>query len=154
MGDANGFTCSVCGFSLWLPIESIGVSYLGLYNDARFPGRCILALKNHCEHWEDLNASVLHQLVDESQRVIQAIKGVTGSERVNLAVLGNTDGHIHFHLIPRFPLEESSPGRSPWNDPRPRSPMPEGQVDALIAGLRLALREHRESGVEEPPNRT
>jgi diadenosine tetraphosphate (Ap4A) HIT family hydrolase len=145
MGEAEGFTCPVCEFSLWLPIASIGLSYLGLYNDARFPGRCILALEDHFEHWEDLDSSILHPLVDESQSAIQAIKTVTGSERVNLAVLGNTDGHIHFHLIPRYPLEEASPGRSPWNDPRPRSPMSEDQVDSLITSLRLALRGQRES---------
>lgn len=132
------FACGVCGFSLWLPIAELEVSMLGLYSDRRFPGRCILALKDHAEHWDGLNHDLLHKFVDESQIAVGAIRKATGVERVNLAVLGNTDPHIHFHLIPRNPDSEPNPTKSPWNDPRKQEQLLTSDADRLqraIAGF-------------------
>jgi len=39
------YRCATCGFELHHPIATLSVSALGLYDDARFPGRCILALR-------------------------------------------------------------------------------------------------------------
>ena len=112
------FLCDVCGFELWQPVAELSVSVLGLYNDDRFPGRCILVLKDHREHWEDLDSGLLGEFASDSQRAVKAITTATGSIRVNLAILGNTDPHLHFHLIPRNPNIEPNPKKSPWNDPR------------------------------------
>jgi diadenosine tetraphosphate (Ap4A) HIT family hydrolase len=122
-----------------MPIADLGASVLGLYDDGRFPGRCLLVLKEHREHWEDLQAPVLNSFVADSQRAMRAIRAVTGSSRVNLAVLGNTDAHVHSHLVPRFPDLELLPGKSPWNDPRPLFPLPPGEAERLIEGLAAAV---------------
>ena len=133
------FQCEVCAFELWLPIGKLGVSTLGLYDDARFPGRCILVLDQHEEQWEDLDSALLYSFVDDSQRAIAAIKSVTSVVRVNLAVLGNTDSHVHFHLIPRFPETEELPHKSPWNDKRPVSKLAAERASDLVDALRLAV---------------
>jgi diadenosine tetraphosphate (Ap4A) HIT family hydrolase len=129
----QGFQCPICGFGLWHPIGALKVSHLGLYDDARFPGRCILSLNDHAEHWEELDPSLLHDFVDDSRTAISAIRGATGAQRVNLAVLGNTDPHIHFHLIPRSPSTEPNPMKSPWSDPRKQEQLPPGTVSELIS---------------------
>ena len=115
----EAFTCEVCGFRLWLPIAELNVSMLGLYSDRRFfPGRCLLALKEHAEHWEGLSHDLLHQFVDDSQIAIDAIRKATEVEHRESGDIGNTDPHVHFHLIPRYPESEPNPTKSPWNDPR------------------------------------
>ena len=129
------YVCSVCGFALWNPVCQLRVSFLGLYNDARFPGRALLVLNEHIEHWEDIPSSLLNAYVADSQKAIKALSAVTNAERVNLAVLGNTDAHVHFHLIPRYPEREELPNKSPWNDPRPQTKLDKDAMKELIAAL-------------------
>ena len=129
------YKCPQCGFGLWNPVGSLEVSTLGLYNDGRFPGRSILVLNEHIEHWEDVPSELLSAYVADSQHAIRAIAQVTGASRVNLAVLGNTDAHVHFHLIPRYPDAEAFPGKSPWNDPRPSQKLGELELERLVHAL-------------------
>lgn len=134
------FTCSECSFSLWIPVAPLGVSFLGLYDDNRFPGRCILALQPHYESWQDIPSSVLNPFVADSQLAARAITVATGANRVNLAVLGNADPHVHFHMIPRYPDREELPSRSPWDDPRPKGSLGL-ESGVLVSRIRDALRD-------------
>jgi diadenosine tetraphosphate (Ap4A) HIT family hydrolase len=120
----NNFICEQCKFELYLPIVSLYdtnnqiFSSLGLYDDARFPGRCILSLHNHYEHIEDMPDEDLFIFMKHIKQSIEAIKSVTQVDRVNIAILGNTVSHVHAHLIPRYPNNEKYPNKSPWNDDR------------------------------------
>lgn len=107
-----------CGFVLWNPIAKSETSRLGLYDDARFPGRCILRLDAHYDSLEELPEDILISFMEDVQTSISAIKAATGAVRVNVAILGNRDSHVHAHLIPRFPEKEQFPDCSPWNDQR------------------------------------
>lgn len=111
--------CKDCGFELWEPIAELSYSCLGLYDDARFPGRCILSLKEHWEDFSSLPHAQLYAFVSDAQRAAQAILKATGASRINYAILGNTVPHVHFHIIPRYPEIEELPDKAPWNDPRP-----------------------------------
>lgn len=133
------YACSECGFALWNPVCQLDVSFLGIYNDDRFPGRSILALNEHFEHWEDLPTALLNAYVADSQRAMRAISKATGAARVNLAVLGNTDSHVHFHLIPRYPESEALPNKSPWNDTRTQGKLEKGVVAGLVSDIRNQL---------------
>lgn len=117
------FRCNTCEFELFNPIAETKTSYLGLYDDARFPGRSILMLKEHYDNIEDVPAELSHSYLDEIKSVIVAMKEVLHVERVNMSILGNTISHVHAHLIPRYPIQEQFPHKSPWNDPRPHSPL-------------------------------
>ena len=110
--------CLECGFLLWEPIAVSAHSRLGLYNDDRFPGRCILALHGHYASLDALPPEVLIGFMSDVQTAIRAIQIATGAARVNTAILGNRDPHVHAHLIPRYPEHEEFPDCSPWNDPR------------------------------------
>lgn len=117
--------CETCGFSLWNPIKNLSTSSLSLYDDGRFPGRCILKLNLHYEALEDIPNLLLNQYMADVKEAVNLIKQVTGSLRVNIAILGNTVPHVHAHLIPRYPENEQYPGKSPWNDQRLLFPLPE-----------------------------
>jgi len=137
--DIPDYVCPTCGFELWHPIGTLSVSYLGFYSDSRFPGRCLLVLRDHYESWESLPPDLLHEFVDDSQKAIRTIENVTGSRRVNIAVLGNAEPHVHFHLIPRYPRIEPLPNKAPWEDPRPRSQLASEENERLVSKLRIAL---------------
>ena len=131
--------CAECSFKLHDPIKSLTVSDMALYNDARFRGRSILALREHRDSWEDIEPELLHALMDDSQTAVRAIKKATGCERVNIAALSNTVSHVHLHLIPRFPGEEADPKRSPWRDPRPEAQMEDKKAAKLIIDIKKFL---------------
>lgn len=123
--------CEVCGFLLWEPIASSIYSKLGFYNDDRFPGRCILELSEHRDSFESLPMNSMLGFVRDIQIAIQAIRIVTGAKRVNVAILGNRDPHLHAHLIPRFPSQEEFPDCSPWNDPRSKGYLSGDEVTSM-----------------------
>jgi len=126
--------CDICpnGFELWNPVADLPDTYVGLYDDNRFPGRCLVVLKEHHEHFNELSADCVNKFMTQIQQVMDVVKLVTGVERVNLAILGNTVPHIHAHLIPRYPDEEKYPGKSPWNDPRTLVTLPTAERIELI----------------------
>ncbi len=113
--------CPTCDFHMYLPVPapSLRVTRLGLYSDARFPGRCLLAFTGHVTHMEDLAPDVLAAFWADAARVGAAVRRIHGAQRVNYAVLGNADPHLHVHIVPRQPSAEPLPTRPPWNDPRP-----------------------------------
>jgi diadenosine tetraphosphate (Ap4A) HIT family hydrolase len=139
LSSSDCFRCPSCGFELWNPICQMNVSFLGLYDDGRFPGRTILVLNEHFEHWEDIPRELLNEFVADSQRAMRAMSALTGASRINLAVLGNTDAHVHFHLIPRRRDSEPNPSKSPWNDPRPLTKLSRRQIVELVEELRSNL---------------
>jgi diadenosine tetraphosphate (Ap4A) HIT family hydrolase len=118
------FECEICGFKLFLPIIKLKVSYLGLYDDSRFPGRCLLVYQYHCEHFEELQGTELSDFVNDIQTCVSALKNALNINRVNFAVLGNVESHLHVHLIPRSKITDPIPTQAPWAHPEPSSKLP------------------------------
>lgn len=115
------YVCLTCGFDLWLPICDLRVSTLAFYNDARFPGRCILALKEHYDHLHEVPDQIAMEYMLDVRDAGKAIQEVTELERLNYAVLGNVVPHVHTHIIPRGAVGDVNPGRPPWEDAAPHT---------------------------------
>jgi diadenosine tetraphosphate (Ap4A) HIT family hydrolase len=128
--------CPQCGFELWKPIGAFEFSDLGLYDDARFPGRCILSLRPHYEQFDELPEHLRSAFMNEVAIASKAIRLATGANRVNMSILGNAEAHVHAHLIPRYPMDEERPNQSPWSDPRALRPLDAIQAEALRAAVR------------------
>lgn len=123
--------CQQCGFELWEPIAQSTYTSLGLYNDDRFPGRCILSLREHKESLEKLTVDAMVFFMRDIQIAMKAIRQATNATRVNVAILGNRETHLHAHLVPRFPENEQFPDYSPWNDLRPKRKLPCAETERL-----------------------
>ncbi len=94
------YPCRSCSFSLWLLIARLDVSHLGLYDDARFPGRCLLVFDRHVEDFSTIPPEDAARFVGDLQHAARAIAAVVKPARLNYALLGNKEPHVHFHLIP------------------------------------------------------
>lgn len=132
------WTCASCGFDLWIPVASLAASEVGFYDDARFPGRCIVALRDHHEHLDEVPADLRRAFGDDVARVGAAVRAAVDPVRVNYAVLGNTVAHVHSHVIPR-PVDDPVPMRPPWEHPVPRAPNEDTVAQQLIGALRDLL---------------
>lgn len=131
--------CPECGFKLWLPIAELQRSRLGLYDDARFPGRCILVFDRHEEQLHELSPSEACAFLEDAQVAARAIARATASPRINYAIFGNTEPHLHWHLIPRQPGDEPLPARPPWEHPERPAPLGADQVTRLVKSIRDAI---------------
>lgn len=123
--------CVECGFFLFHPVGSFSVSHLGIYSDERFPGRSILVLNQHEENIDTMPEDLYMDFCKDIRRAVALLKEATGSERINVSILGNTEPHVHAHLIPRWAEKEALPGKSPWNDPRAYAPLSPEELDKI-----------------------
>lgn len=124
--------CGTCGFQLWRPIAPLSVTDVGLYDDARFPGRMIVALRGHYDHFDELPGEVAAALMVDVQRISGILRKGLGADRVNVAILGNQEPHVHAHVIPRYSVREPLPKNSPWQDPRTREALEPVEREDLI----------------------
>jgi diadenosine tetraphosphate (Ap4A) HIT family hydrolase len=141
--DDARYTCKECAFDVWLPIVELETSTLGLYDDVRFPGRCLLVYHEHVEHLTELTTAAACAFFEDARTAASAILGITGASRMNYAVLGNTEPHLHFHLIPRIVASDPVPTRPPWDHPEQRAPMEPQKIESLRSRLRAALSPER-----------
>lgn len=137
-GLVTAAPCSTCGFALWIPITRLDVSSVGLYDDGRFPGRLIVSLNEHRDHVDELSEVELTRFMCDIQTATRVLRADEDVVRVNIAILGNQESHVHAHVIPRRPEREPLPSNAPWQDLRPRA--------ALAAGLRTEIAESLAAG--------
>lgn len=133
------YTCRTCGFELWVPIARLGVSTLGLYDDARFPGRCLLVLDEHVDDFAEVPRGLREEFMDDVQLAARTIASAVSADRINYAVLGNAIEHVHFHLIPRDRSFDPVPTRAPWAHPEPATSLGAERRSDLVGVIRGRL---------------
>lgn len=86
---------------LW--IADLNVSTLLLYRDQRFRGYCILSF----EPWDATSLEMLSDKEYEAffldlRRASEAIRKAFQPDHMNYELLGNTNPHLHWHIVPRY----------------------------------------------------
>ena len=138
--DWGTFGCEDCGFSLWNPLAELRVSFLGFYDDARFPGRCLLVYREHVEHFTQLSDRDAAAFTADSRLAAEAILSCTSADRINYAILGNSEPHLHMHLIPRTRTADPIPKRPPWEHPESKGPLPPDDAEVLREAIKARVR--------------
>jgi diadenosine tetraphosphate (Ap4A) HIT family hydrolase len=108
--------CGTCGFKLGEPLAALAVSDLCFVSDHRFPGRCVVTLHLHASELFDLDAPVRRAFADDVSAAARAIKLAVHAFKMNYEILGNSDPHLHCHLIPRQ-VDEPKPKLPAWLHP-------------------------------------
>lgn len=130
--------CSTCGFRVLQPVREFKGTTLGLYDDARFPGRCILALNVHAEDFFRLDEATARMFMDEAREAARAIRQAVGAGRINFAILGNKEPHVHAHLIPRGGPLDKPLDRTPWESQIPTRRLEPIERATILDKLRVA----------------
>ena len=139
METPEPYRCTECGLQIGDVIANLESGALAHYSDREFAGRCVLALREHAEHLEELSPADLTQLMLDVGRAGRAIRKATGATRINYAVLGNAAPHIHVHLIPRGGANDLRGTDTPWGPPQPAEPLPEDDAERLRREIAMAL---------------
>lgn len=122
---------------LWLATLPSG--RVRLQNDGDFPGYCILYFRRHVTELLDLTPAERGRLVEDLACLAQAVKTCCRPAKLNYACLGNEVPHLHWHVVPRYPLDGwwgQSFMLRPGDQTRPQATEEYGR---LRAALRAAL---------------
>lgn len=103
-------------------------------------GYCCLVLKRHAVELYDLSTDEGAALMEDLQRVAEALQTITGAVKLNFEIHGNTIPHLHVHLLPRY---KGDPFENRPIDPRliRESPYKEGEFERFRRLLQARLGE-------------
>lgn len=138
--------------ALMTPLAGMTWSDVYLFNDQKHRGRCIVALREHCDELFQLSDAQRDGFFAEVAAVAEAVCRYAGADKINYAVYGDNVTHFHVHLVPK--IRDGLQWGGPFTDSVPKVTLsPEefqqtgrallDQLDAAAARRRLPAAEHR-----------
>jgi diadenosine tetraphosphate (Ap4A) HIT family hydrolase len=109
--------CLLCLPSRYPLIWSNSDFRVVLINDHSYPGYCRVESIAHVKEMTDLSDSRRHEFMRIVFMVEEALRSHLVPEKINLATLGNITPHLHWHIIPRYKLDNHFP-ESIWSNPK------------------------------------
>lgn len=95
------------------------------------PGHTLVVPKQEVDQFFDLDEDILSAMLPFAKPIAQAIRQVTGVERVGMAVAGFDVPHAHLHLIPANSMMDM--------DFRRQAPVSHDELADMARRLREAL---------------
>ena len=87
---------------LMLYLCDIGPYKAYFFKNQCYPGRCIVAYKDHVRLMTDLSEADCAEYWTAVQKLGKAIAAVYNPAQINYATFGDKAGHIHCHLVPKY----------------------------------------------------
>ena len=100
-------------------IADLALSRLLISNDANYPWLLLVPRRRDAVEIIDLDDIDQHQLMAEVAAVSQALKAVTGCDKLNIAAIGNMVPQLHVHVVARRRDDPAWP-RPVWGAVAPR----------------------------------
>lgn len=120
-----------------LPLVELELCTVRLMNDANFPWLLMVPKRPDLVELTDLAPREQYELMDEIHDISEALKSVTGCDKLNVAMLGNQVRQLHVHVVARFESDAAWPGPI-WGKVEPK-PYGEADASALTKKLTAAL---------------
>ncbi|MGH6763240.1 MAG: HIT domain-containing protein [Phyllobacterium sp.] len=92
------------------PVTRLGLCTLRLMNDKRWPWLILVPQRPNMAEIHELTPLDQTMLTFEAGLVAQALKTVTGCDKINSGALGNVVRQLHFHIIARNTGDTGWPG--------------------------------------------
>ncbi len=87
--------------ALW--IADLSTSTLLLFRDQRFKGYCILSFAaRRTTSLESLSDDEYRMFLLDLRAASRAIRQALDPDHMNYELLGNSDPHLHWHIVPRY----------------------------------------------------
>jgi len=121
-----------------LQVSELKHCYVQLNRDQFFPGYTFVFAKAHVTELFHLEATVRHELIDEVNKVAEALFNLYQPTKINYELLGNMVPHMHWHLVPRFSDDPLWP-RPIWSEPHTEQHLDAATLARTVAALRQTL---------------
>ena len=121
-------------------IAELKSCYVILGDQQLYRGYCVLLAKLHATELYLMPAESARLLSDEMRLVAEAIAVVVKPWKMNYECLGNSEPHVHWHLLPRYETDEMRHGPI-WLRPESerKVSLDENDRRALIGSIRTQL---------------
>jgi diadenosine tetraphosphate (Ap4A) HIT family hydrolase len=106
--------------------------------DQFFPGWVFVVLRWHATELYELSTVERARLIEDVNRMAQALSVVYRPVKMNYELLGNQVAHIHWHVIPRL-AGDPEPRWPVWRVQHDPAALPPGEVVSRIDSIRRAL---------------
>ena len=91
------------GQAIMFKVGEMEAGVLYLFKDQAHKGRCALALKAHKkELCECTGRRSWPPSPEDLARASGAVKELWGCDKINLGSFGDTNPHLHFHIVPKY----------------------------------------------------
>ncbi|MGH7333906.1 MAG: HIT family protein [Candidatus Rokuibacteriota bacterium] len=124
--------------SVYRRIEVLPASIAILANDQFYPGYSLVIAKTHATELYQLSEHESTQYFQDMLRVAKAVAAAFTPNKMNYELLGNTVGHLHWHLFPRYAWDPN-PARPTWEHAHPPKSPSASEYAATIAAIRRGL---------------
>jgi len=118
-----------------LQVAELEECFVTLNRDQFFPGYCFVFAKKHVTELFHLDATRRHAIIDEVNRVAEALNELFQPTKMNYELLGNMVPHMHWHLVPRFTTDPLWP-RPIWAEPHDEVILTTAEYEERIAMIR------------------
>ena len=120
-----------------IAIGDLALCQLRLISDASYPWLVLIPRRPEVSEIVELDEADREVLMQEIVAVSQALKTLTGCDKLNVAALGNMVPQLHIHVIARFKGDPAWP-KPVWGQV-PARPYAEAVAADLISQLRTLL---------------
>lgn len=83
-------------------VQELPASILVLFKEQSHLGRCIVASKEHVSEITDMTEAEMAAFYNDVRRVAGAIHKAFNPDKVNYGAYGDTCGHCHVHIVPKY----------------------------------------------------
>jgi diadenosine tetraphosphate (Ap4A) HIT family hydrolase len=121
-------------------VAELNSCYVILGDAQYYRGYCILFAKIHATELYLMPADAARALFDEMRLTAEAIAAVVKPWKMNYECLGNSEPHVHWHLLPRYETDELRRGPI-WMRPESERKLSLDESDrrALVASIQREL---------------
>ena len=85
-----------------IKICDLKVSQLILFKEQSKPGRVIVAYKDHVSEMISISKEERDLFMDDVCKAANALHKAFSPKKVNYGAYGDTGGHLHMHLVPKY----------------------------------------------------
>ncbi|MCD7896798.1 MAG: HIT family protein [Planctomycetaceae bacterium] len=85
-----------------IEIQALPGADLYLFKEQSHEGRVILAAKRHVGNLTDMTDSERNAFFAEVARVGKVLEKAFSPDKINYGAYGDTSGHFHMHLVPKY----------------------------------------------------
>ena len=83
-------------------ICELPASVLVLFKEQSHLGRCIVAAKEHKSEIVDMTPEETSAFYGDVRRVAAAVRKAFQPDKINYGSYGDTSGHCHVHIVPKY----------------------------------------------------
>ena len=113
-------------------------SQVYLFKEQSHKGRVIVAHKDHVSELVDLTDEERNSYFADIAKVAKALHKLFQPNKINYGAYGDTGGHLHFHLVPKYEEDEFEWGGTFAMNPT-REYLTAEEYAALVAQIKQAL---------------